>query len=80
MLKCDDCGKVEVCVGESNPSIVICGECNGGTAVWNCVDVGNHSCDCSHCEPEISIWMIHPLRPFPSSLPIEDWDDDTIPF
>ena len=56
-FECDG-GKIDkrctnkVDVGESNPSLVICGDCNGnGQAFWNCVDAGNHSCECSYCGP-----------------------------
>jgi hypothetical protein len=60
-FKCDDCKKVEVDVGGSNPSLVLCANCNGGHEQWNCVDVGNHSCDCSECEGDRMFvdWYCH---------------------
>lgn len=39
-------------VGESNVSLAACARCNNGHAVWNCLDVGTHSCDCSICKDE----------------------------
>ena len=47
----DSC-ETKVNVGDANPSLVICADCNHGTAVFNCLDFGNHSCDCEICEPK----------------------------
>lgn len=48
---CDGCNRVEVDVGLSNPTLVLCGACNGGDPIWNCVDDGNMSCNCKVCGP-----------------------------
>lgn len=76
---CDVCDKVEVDVGHSNPTLVICAECNKGAAVWNCVDVGNFSCDCVCCGPSGHNPPESP-EPLGKCVPPEDWDDDDIPF
>lgn len=50
-FKCDNCEETLVDVGSSNPSLVLCAECNG-EAAWNCVDAGTYSCDCNFCGPQ----------------------------
>jgi len=50
-LICDGCNETSVEVGESNPSLVLCAECNHGEAAWNCVDAGSYSCECKFCGP-----------------------------
>jgi hypothetical protein len=53
MFTCDGKESCEnkVDTGSSNPSVVICADCNKGEAVWNCVDYDNFSCDCKICKP-----------------------------
>lgn len=48
---CDVCDKNIVDTGDSNPSFVVCAECNGGNAAWNCTLTGSHACHCKACGP-----------------------------
>jgi len=87
--ECDgkDSCTTQVDVGDANPSFVICAECNHGQAMFNCVDSGNHSCDCKACGPQFWSNEVHE----PMYSPPDDYDenadtidtsleDDDIPF
>lgn len=64
----------EVDVGYANPTLVLCAECNGGTAAFNCVDSGNYSCDCAACGPQG--WPEpEPCEPIDGSIPGQSVED-----
>ncbi len=75
IYKCDihDCAN-RVDVGYSNPSLVVCADCNEGEAAWNCVDFATHSCDCDFCGPPKTKDIRGPSHSHPCD------EDEDIPF
>jgi hypothetical protein len=59
----------EVDVGDANPTLVLCAECNHGSVAFNCVDGGSHSCDCAACGPQGWPEVNEPEEPVDGSIP-----------